>query len=339
MYGEWPAYVPVAKRRAKAAKTMEKLRKKGMNIQPVTIQGRTITKQFWGKQWCAHIETFSDFESRLPKGRTYVRNGSVCHLAIERGEVKAIVSGSGLYQVKIQFHCLPRAKWAKIVDQCAGKLGSVLELLQGTLDSNVMSLVTNTEAGLFPEQNELKFSCSCPDWASMCKHIAAVFYGIGHSLDTKPELLFGLRGVNHLDLISASTMATVVKKGQEGKKGKKRKRIQSDQLSSVFGIDIQGQAPIKPVKKQNVALAKSKRNTKKLQQNSVAQILGRAKAIKRTIYKLSDGRWRKVEDLTGSLQRRAQSGAIKRRQKVWYYLLKGGDDAKFWLKYAQDNHS
>ena len=207
-YG-WRPYVSVAERRRKAAKKMDALRKKGVDVQPVEIAGRKIAKSFWGEAWCGHLESFSDFANRLPRGRTYVRNGSVCHLAVAKGRVEAKVSGSELYDVKIEITTLPHKQWSAIKGRCGGQIGSLLELLQGRLSDHVMAVVTDRQDGLFPSPKEISLKCSCPDWAVMCKHVAAVLYGVGARLDTKPELLFLLRGVNHEELIEADAEAAV----------------------------------------------------------------------------------------------------------------------------------
>ena len=151
------AYVPVAERRRKAMKKMDALRKKGVEIQPVTIEGRKIASSFWGDAWCEHLESFSDFENRLPRGRTYVRNGSVCHLAVAKGEIEAKVSGSELYTVKVNIKTLPGKKWTAIKGRCSGEIGSLLELLQGRLSDHVMGVVTNRKEGLFPLPGEMLF--------------------------------------------------------------------------------------------------------------------------------------------------------------------------------------
>ena len=187
---EWRRYVPVAERRAKARREMNKLRKKGRDIQPIEIAGRAIARSFWGKRWCEHLESFSDYANRLPRGRTYVRNGSVCHLAIRTGRIDAIVSGSELYDVTIRVGKLKAAVWKSVRSRCSGQIGSMLELLQGKLSREVMSVVTDRERGLFPKPGEIRFECSCPDWASMCKHVASVLYGVGSRLDDRPESLF-----------------------------------------------------------------------------------------------------------------------------------------------------
>ena len=233
-YGGWAPYVPVAERRRKALKKMDALRKKGVKIEPVTIRGRQIAASFWGKAWCEHIESFSDYENRLPRGRTYVRNGSVCHLSVAKGKIEAKVSGSELYTIKIDIKTLPGKKWTAIKRRCSGQIGSLLELLQGRLSDHVMEVVTDRKNGLFPLPGEISLDCSCPDWAVMCKHVAAVLYGIGARLDSKPELLFTLRGVDHDELIEADAEKAVAAATSHGKS----KRLAADQIGDVFGIDI-----------------------------------------------------------------------------------------------------
>ncbi len=228
----WGRYVPVAERRAKARRKMEKLRKKGKDIQPVEIEGRTIARSFWGKGWCDHLESFSDYSNRLPRGRTYVRNGSVCHLEVRPGRVEAMVAGSSLYTVSVSIKKLKPAAWKAIKKKCAGQIGSILELLQGKLSDQVMAVVTDREDGLFPKPGEIELSCTCPDWAVMCKHVASALYGAGSRLDTHPELLFLLRGVDAQELIAAEMAvpgAAVAATGDA---------LADDQLGDIFGIDV-----------------------------------------------------------------------------------------------------
>src|SRR5271165_1548236 len=200
-YGFRP-YVPVAQRRWQAQKETAKLTKSGRVVSPIVIEGRKIAQNFWGKAWCDNLERYSDFESRLPRGRTYVRNGSVVDLQIERGKVEALVSGSEIYNVKVDVDVAAPARWKAICRDCAGSIGSLIELLQGKLSKNVMERVCREADGLFPAPPEIKMSCSCPDWAGMCKHVAATLYGIGARLDSQPDLLFRLRGVNREDMVS-----------------------------------------------------------------------------------------------------------------------------------------
>ena len=260
-YGGWGPYVPVAQRRRNAMKKMDALRKKGVHIQPVTIEGRKIARSFWGEAWCEHLESFSDFENRLPRGRTYVRNGSVCHLAVAQGEIKAKVSGSELYDVKVSIKTLRPAKWTAIKGRCSGQIGSLLELLQGRLSDHVMEVVTDRQEGLFPLPGEMSFHCSCPDSARMCKHIAAVLYGVGARLDSKPELLFTLRGVDHEELIAADAEKAVAAATSRGKS----KRLAAGDIGDVFGIEIDaGNTDASPAdapadKGQDAAVAKKPR--------------------------------------------------------------------------------
>jgi uncharacterized Zn finger protein/DNA-binding transcriptional regulator YiaG len=246
LWGEWGRYVPVAERRATARREMDKLRKKGKTIQPVTIDGRTIARSFWGKGWCVHLESFSDYANRLPRGRTYVRNGSVCHLAIRPRRIEAIVSGSELYTIDIRITELKAATWDSIKHTCAGRIGSMLELLQGQLSDQVMAIVTDRHQGLFPQPGEITFHCSCPDWAGMCKHVAAVLYGVGSRLDSQPELLFLLRGVDAEGLIAAEIALPEAAMASD--------TLADDQLGAIFGIDLDTEAdtdpaPQTPVKK------------------------------------------------------------------------------------------
>ena len=230
----WAPYVPVAKRRANAAKKMKQLTKKGHHIQPIEIEGRTIARSFWGKSWCKHIESFCDLDNRLPRGRTYVRNGSVCHLDINEGEIQAMVSGSSLYNVKIKIKPLLQEKWENIKQTCLGKVSSLLDLLSGTLSNGVMEIVSHPKEGLFPLTHELTLDCDCPDWTTMCKHVAAVLYGVGSRLDADPAQLFKLRGVNFKELINLEEAITAVTSTATSR----RKRMDDDALSSLFGVDI-----------------------------------------------------------------------------------------------------
>ena len=227
---EWSPYVPVAERRAKARREMNKLRKKGKDIQPIEIEGRTIARSFWGKRWCEHLESFSDYANRLPRGRTYVRNGSVCHLAMRTGRIDAIVSGSELYDVAIRVGKLKAAVWKSVRSTCSGQIGSMLELLQGKLSREVMSVVTDRERGLFPKPGEIRFDCICPDWASMCKHVASVLYGVGSRLDDRPESLFVLRGVDSAELIATE----ITLPGDAATDDV----LADDVLAGIFGIDL-----------------------------------------------------------------------------------------------------
>ena len=234
----FPEYVPVARRRAQARRRIDELRRRGVEADPVVIEGRAIARTFWGKAWCDAIEAYSDFANRLPRGRTYARNGSVIHLDIEKGRVSALVSGSSIYDVEIRIGPATRQKWKALAAECAGRIDSVVELLSGKLSKAVMELLCRREAGLFPSSAEMRLSCSCPDGARLCKHLAAVLYGIGARLDSRPELLFVLRGVDQEDLVAeAGRGGTLVAPGSAP-------NALSGDLSEIFGIDLSSAPPL-----------------------------------------------------------------------------------------------
>ncbi|MCJ8500262.1 helix-turn-helix domain-containing protein [Desulfatitalea alkaliphila] len=257
----WSRYVPVAERRAKAQRRMTKLQKQGKTIQPVEIDGRTIARTFWGKGWCDHLESFSDYANRLPRGRTYARNGSICHLEILPGRIEAMVSGSELYEVTIAIEPLKAKLWKAIRQQCAGRIGSLLELLRGRFSDQVMAVVTHRTTGLFPQPGEIRLQCSCPDWAVMCKHVAAVLYGVGNRLDDQPELLFCLRGVNAGELI-ATPVALPTETTDTA-----ADTLADDALADIFGIDLETEAPAEskptrtPKKSPQPARSKTRQST------------------------------------------------------------------------------
>ena len=224
----WPSYVTVAERRRAAEQMAKSEAKKGRALLPVNIEGRAIATTFWGKAWCQHLEQFSDYSNRLPRGRTYARNGSVIHLEIDTGQITAMVSGSYTYHIDITIDPLPVKKWDALKSQCIGGIDSALELLQGKLSNSVMQTMCDRDNGLFPSPNEIRLACDCPDWADLCKHLAAVLYGIGARLDQSPELLFLLRGVDYQELISAELAIDTSSGGTE----------LSGDLSAIFGIEI-----------------------------------------------------------------------------------------------------
>ena len=126
MFYYWKPYVPAAERRRQAARQIAKLKKKGETAAPVVLTGRAIARTFWGKAWCDNLERYSDYSNRLPRGRTYVRNGSVIDLRIASGEVTALVSGSSIYTVRAQVKPVPKARWNAILSDCAGAIDSLV---------------------------------------------------------------------------------------------------------------------------------------------------------------------------------------------------------------------
>lgn len=273
-------YVPVALRRAQAIQEIAKRTKAGQTARPVRITGRSISSTFWGQAWCTNLESYSDFENRLPRGRTYVRNGSVVDLVIEKGRIKALVSGSELYEIEIDITALPKQSWETVKKQCGGKIGTLVELLQGKLSKAVMELVTDRQQGLFPKPKEITMSCSCPDYAGMCKHIAATMYGVGNRLDSSPELLFLLRGVNHEELIEQAIPAAPA-----GTRSK-APTLAADNLGAIFDIEIDDapastptpvatektKAPKKPAAKKAVKKISQAKKTPAAKQKKVKRV-------------------------------------------------------------------
>jgi uncharacterized Zn finger protein len=259
-YSDWKPYVPVAKRRANAEKAAAKAKKVGTELSPIAPYSGAIAKTFWGKSWCQNLENYSDFDNRLPRGRTYVRNGSVIDLTIAKGEVRAQVMGSSLYKVNVSVAAVGEKHWQAIGSDCSSSIDSLVELLQGKLSKAVMERICQPGKGLFPTPKEISFECSCPDWASMCKHVAAVLYGIGARLDQQPDLLFALREVDAKDLVSQAGAGLT----QSANRPKSAKVLDDTSLADVFGIEMASDLPLPKVKAaaKKPALVKAKAPTK-----------------------------------------------------------------------------
>ncbi|HKT30611.1 SWIM zinc finger family protein [Dyella sp.] len=259
-YWGWKPYVSVAERRDKAEKAAAKAKKSGATLSPIAPYRGAIAKTFWGKAWCDNLERYSDYANRLPRGRTYVRNGSVIDLHISEGAVRAQVMGSSLYKVSVSVVACPEKQWRTIGADCSGSIDSMVELLQGKFSRGVMERLCKTGTGLFPLPKEIKFTCSCPDGASMCKHVAAVLYGVGARLDQQPELLFALRHVDANDLVRQAGAGFA----KPAKRPTASKVLDDAQLADVFGIEMAAVSlpPAKPATARNKSPA-GKTTTKK----------------------------------------------------------------------------
>jgi uncharacterized Zn finger protein len=234
------------------------LRKTGEKLDPVKIEGRAIARRFWGKAWCGHIESYSDFSNRLPQGRTYARNGSVIDLKVEAGKVRALVTGSDLYTVSVDVEALPAKRWKALAKQCAGKIDSLVELLAGELSTAVMELLCDRDTGIFPTARELSMDCSCPDYAGLCKHLAAVLYGIGSRFDREPELLFVLRGVDKLELLEAAGSGPVLSGMKQS-----ADELERGSLSEIFGIELAGADPAPAPKKKRAPRKQARKGARR----------------------------------------------------------------------------
>ena len=302
-YG-WRPYVSVGQKLANAKRFVAKKLKGKAN--PITPEGKKITKTFWGDAWCKNLETYSDFENRMPRGRTYIRNGSVVHLEINKGVIKAYVAGSSTYEVVVKIKPLQPERWQNIKKKCAGEIGTVVELLQGKLSKHVLGIVTDKKEGLFPAPAEIDLNCSCPDWATMCKHVAATLYGVGVLLDRSPELFFKLRDVDHLELIDSSVAIATGKKDSE--------TLDEGALEDIFGVELADSLEPKSKKTKKAAtknLAAKTQPAKKPAAQKKSAINKMAKEVTRKAVKKTSKRTTK-KAVSKTSKKKAKAAATKK---------------------------
>lgn len=272
----WYRFEPkpsVGQRRAQAVRAFEQLKKQGKTLEPVIIEGTKIARTFWGQAWCDNLEAYRDFEYRLPRGRSYVRHRAVLDLEVQPGQINAQVQGSSTYRVTVKIKPLPTHRWAALKQHSAGRIASLIELLKGELSDHVIRQIIDRDHGLFPSPDEIEMSCSCPDWAGMCKHVAAAMYGVGHRLDTKPDLLFTLRKLDPTELIAHATRADALATHDAA-----QPTIRDDQLADVFGIDLADPAPdATPTRLKKAKKRPTKKATKKKVKKRAAAKPPRAK--------------------------------------------------------------
>jgi len=232
----------VAEWKARALKQIERLKAAGKEIQPIELSGRTIARSFWAKAWCENLEAWADFENRLPRGRSYVRHNSVLHLEVlapapesgrPTGRIHALVDGKRIFEVTLKVVPLSEDCWQEIKDASAGEIDSLLELLKGEISEPVMEAVMSAQNGIFPTAEEVDLNCTCPDWAKMCKHVSAALYGLGSRLDSHPELIFKLRGVNPKDLLAEAIEHNAARPAATG-----HPTLSQTELTEVFGEEV-----------------------------------------------------------------------------------------------------
>jgi uncharacterized Zn finger protein len=176
-------------------------------------------------------------------GQVIAKKGQVClPVLVEKRAIAhtfwaALVAGSQLYEVSVTVRPLEQALWQAILQDCVGKVASLVELLQGRLSAGVMEVVTQAGSGLFPTAKQISFRCSCPDSASMCKHVAATLYGVGNRLDSQPELLFQLRHINPAELIENAVNLSLAQIASDSVQN-----LEDADLSALFGIELDGAA-------------------------------------------------------------------------------------------------
>ena len=236
----YPRYVTIAEKKAKAVRKLKQLKKKNPDIEPILLEGRSIARTWWGKSWNLNLERYADYSNRIGRGRSYLRHGAVLDLRIDSGKVESLVQGtrSKPYSVGIKIKAINKKTWQGIKADCKGKLDSLQELLAGKFPKALGEIFTARGEGLFPSPKEIEFSCSCPDWAYMCKHVAATLYGIGARLDEDPALFFKLRKVKMKDLITQAVEDETRKLLKKAKKKTGRIIAESD-IADVFGIEME----------------------------------------------------------------------------------------------------
>lgn len=260
-YGGYPPYVSKAEKIRRAEKAIEKLRKKkGSSIEPIIVKDNRIARTWWGKSWNQNLERYADYSNRVPRGRSYVRNGSVLDLKIGPNTITALVSGSRStpYSIKIAIKPLEENNEKALMAASRASLDSMQSLLSGEFPPDIKEAFFKQGTGLFPTPKEIKLDCSCPDWAEMCKHVAAALYGVSVRLDEKPELFFVLRGIKVDEFVG-----TLVKRESEkmlkraAKKSDRALGADAEDLSELFGIEVDS-APEK-IKKRSAAKRASDR--------------------------------------------------------------------------------
>jgi uncharacterized Zn finger protein len=236
-YDSFPEYVPVAEKKKKAKKQIEKLKKKNPNIEPIVIEGNLIARTWWGKAWNKNLEIYADYSNRISRGRSYVRNGAVLDLKIKQGVVKALVQGSDRapYEIKIIIEPLSNEKWDSMLALCNHKIDNLTELVDGKFPKELEEIFSLKGEGLFPTKKEIKFSCSCYDTAEMCKHVTAALYGIGAKFDEDPILFFKLRNID-FEVLLKKTVEQKMKSLLENADKKSERVLDDKDVFDLFGV-------------------------------------------------------------------------------------------------------
>lgn len=256
-YGWPPPRMSVGEKKARAVGQAARLRKKGKALDPVTVEGRRLAESWWGAHWNENLERYADFEYRLERGRSYVRNGMVLDLKMEPGLIRAKVAGSrsSPYDVTVKIKALPAATWKSLVAEASGRIESVADLLAGGFPEDLKDLFFAEVGGLFPKPKEIGFDCTCPDWASMCKHVAATLYGVGVRLDSRPALFFSLRGVDIDDIVGEAAQAAASdllgKATTSTRKGRRRLDTgdAAEGIDAIFGVSVENGTVVDDVPK------------------------------------------------------------------------------------------
>lgn len=228
-------YESVQSKKKNALKNLKKYQKKHPNAQPVQITGTKIATSFWGKAWCDNLKYYADYDNRVSRGRSYIKNGFILDLTIEKGCIHGVVSGSrsNVYQVEININPLLNPP---LLEKMSGKLENLEELARGQFPEALAEVFLTTENGLFPNLKEIQLDCNCPDWAHMCKHVSAILYAVGAKLDQEPLLLFKLRGIDTQALIKKSVEEKMTSLLKNAQNVQSNRVIEDEKIFDLFNL-------------------------------------------------------------------------------------------------------
>ena len=228
----------VSELRRRAEVSVSSARRKGQIMEPAIPQTRSgpVCQSWWGQAWCQNLERYADYSTRLERGRRYIRSGTVLDLKIRKGRIEARVQGSrrAPYKVEIRISPLSEEKCQMILEKCGRRIRTMEDLIYGRFPEELKELFTQ-EDGLFPRPTEISFMCSCPDWALMCKHVAAAMYGVGLRLDENPFYFFELRGVE-VDRFIDVALDNKVERMLDNASVMTSRIMETDDLMDLFGV-------------------------------------------------------------------------------------------------------
>jgi uncharacterized Zn finger protein/superfamily II DNA or RNA helicase len=169
---------------------------------------------WWGKQWLQALENI-DYSNRLPRGRTYANKGLVQNLHIQGNAITAQVQGSMPKPYKISltvpvFDAKAQENLLRIVTENPLFLS---KLLNRELPPELNEACHKQGIHIFPRRwDDLKGTCSCPDYAVPCKHLAAALYIVANEIDKNPFVVFDL---HNFKLVEALQTAGYTEDAQE----------------------------------------------------------------------------------------------------------------------------
>lgn len=203
----------------------EQLLAAGESLNPVVSRSRKLATRFWGSAWMRHLAVCESGGLCLAPGRTLLRHGCVLDIRVAPGLVSAKVSAEELYEIELRLAPPDEERVEALATLCAGKIDSLLSLLEGRVDEALLQQLCDPDNGLLPDARDWHISCSCPDWSDPCPHAAAAMYALGVLLDSQPELLFTLRSIDSASLLRKPEHTSDA--------------FDAASLSATFGIDLE----------------------------------------------------------------------------------------------------